>query len=114
MNIIKNIYYFYLNGFRNMTLGKTLWKIIFVKILIIMYFLNCFIHDKSLEKDGIFYHGPLYGMQKKDFLKALDIFVLPSFYASEAMPISIIEAMRSGCVIIATEHHYLPFLVGPD
>ncbi|MBK6825179.1 MAG: glycosyltransferase [Saprospiraceae bacterium] len=47
-------------------------------------------------------------------MKALDIFVLPSFYASEAMPISIIEAMRSGCVIIATEHHYLPFLVGPD
>ena len=36
MNIIKNIYYFYLNGFRNMTLGKTLWKIIFVKILIII------------------------------------------------------------------------------
>ncbi|MBK6352589.1 MAG: glycosyltransferase family 4 protein [Saprospiraceae bacterium] len=73
--------------------------------------LNTFIKD---PKDGIFYHGPLYGMQKKDFLKALDIFVLPSFYASEAMPISIIEAMRSGCVIIATEHHYLPFLVGPD
>ena len=51
MNIIKNIYYFYLNGFRNMTLGKTLWKIIFVKILIIMLFLNYFIHDKSFKSE---------------------------------------------------------------
>lgn len=51
MNIIKNIYYFYLNGFRNMTLGKTLWKIIFVKILIIMFFLNHFIHDKSFKSE---------------------------------------------------------------
>ena len=51
MNIIKNIYYFYLIGFRNMTLGKTLWKIIFVKILIIMFFLNYFIHDKSFKSE---------------------------------------------------------------
>jgi glycosyltransferase involved in cell wall biosynthesis len=62
----------------------------------------------------IFYHGPLYGEQKKNFLINMDIFCLPSFYSSEAMPISIMEAMRCGCVIITSDHHYLPFLVGPD
>ena len=51
MNIIKNIYYFYLNGFRNMTLGKTLWKIIFVKILIIMFFINYFIQEKTFKSE---------------------------------------------------------------
>lgn len=51
MNIIRNIYYFYLNGFKNMTLGKTLWKIIFIKLLVITLFLNYFIHDKSLNSE---------------------------------------------------------------
>lgn len=51
MNIIRNIYYFYLNGFKNMTLGKTLWKIVFIKLLVITLFLNYFIHDKSLNSE---------------------------------------------------------------
>ena len=66
------------------------------------------------KSSRIFYHGPLYGEQKKNFLINMDIFCLPSFYSSEAMPISIIEAMRCGCLIITSDHHYLPFLVGPD
>lgn len=51
MFIIKKIYNFYINGFRNMTIGKTLWKIIFIKLLIIFIFLNYFIHDKSLKTE---------------------------------------------------------------
>lgn len=48
---IKNIYYFYLNGFKNMTVGKTLWKLILIKLLVIFIFLNYFIHDKSLKSE---------------------------------------------------------------
>ncbi|MBM9511954.1 DUF4492 domain-containing protein [Desulfogranum marinum] len=36
------IYRFYLDGFRQMTLGKTLWKIIFIKLLIIFGVLKLF------------------------------------------------------------------------
>lgn len=46
---IKNIYDFYLNGFRSMVIGKTLWKIIIIKLLIITLFLNYVIYDKSLK-----------------------------------------------------------------
>lgn len=46
---IKNIYSFYINGFKNMTIGKTLWKLILIKLLVIFLFLNYFIHDKSLN-----------------------------------------------------------------
>ncbi|MDY0052964.1 MAG: DUF4492 domain-containing protein [Aliarcobacter sp.] len=48
---IKNIYSFYINGFKNMTIGKTLWKIILIKLLVIFIFLNYFIHDKSLKTE---------------------------------------------------------------
>lgn len=51
MLIIKNIYYFYLNGFKNMSVGKTLWKIILIKLLVILIFLNYFIHDKSINTE---------------------------------------------------------------
>ncbi|MBN1221850.1 MAG: glycosyltransferase family 4 protein [Candidatus Aminicenantes bacterium] len=40
-----------------------------------------------------------------------DIFILPSYYRSEAFPISIIEAMRSGNAVITTRHNYLPEIV---
>ncbi len=48
---IKNIYFFYLNGFKNMTVGKTLWKLILIKLLVIFIFLNYFVHDKSLKTE---------------------------------------------------------------
>ena len=48
---IKNIYSFYINGFKNMTIGKTLWKLILIKLLVIFIFLNYFIHDKSLKTE---------------------------------------------------------------
>lgn len=51
MNIIRNIYYFYINGFKNMTLGKTLWKIIIIKLIVILIFLKFFVHDKSFKTE---------------------------------------------------------------
>jgi hypothetical protein len=48
---IKNIYSFYINGFKNMTIGKTLWKLILIKLLVIFLFLNYFVHDKSLKTE---------------------------------------------------------------
>ncbi|WP_122893225.1 DUF4492 domain-containing protein [Arcobacter peruensis] len=48
---IKNIYSFYVNGFKNMTIGKTLWKLILIKLLVIFLFLNYFVHDKSLKSE---------------------------------------------------------------
>ncbi len=48
---IKNIYRFYIDGFRNMKLGRTLWKIIFIKLGVIFLVLNYFIHDKSLKSE---------------------------------------------------------------
>ncbi|MDR0961496.1 MAG: DUF4492 domain-containing protein [Mediterranea sp.] len=39
-NAIKNIWQFYLEGFRGMTLGRTLWLIIVVKLIIMFLILR--------------------------------------------------------------------------
>ena len=51
MNIINSTYYFYRDGFKNMTVGKTLWKIVFIKLIVILLFLQLFVHDKTLKSE---------------------------------------------------------------
>jgi len=48
---IKSIYMIYYDGFKNMTVGKTLWKIIFIKLAVILIFLKYFIHDKQFKTE---------------------------------------------------------------
>jgi len=39
---IRNVYTFYRDGFRSMVVGKTLWKIIFIKLFIMFAVLKMF------------------------------------------------------------------------
>ena len=41
-NLLPRIYRFYADGFRQMTLGRTLWKIIFIKLFILFAVLKFF------------------------------------------------------------------------
>ncbi len=40
---------FYKEGFKNLTLGKTLWKVIFVKLFIIFVILKIFVFDVNFN-----------------------------------------------------------------
>ncbi|WP_270970986.1 DUF4492 domain-containing protein [Campylobacter upsaliensis] len=54
LRFIFKIFDFYKEGFKNLTLGKTLWKIIFIKLFVILIILKLFVFDvnfKSLYKD---------------------------------------------------------------
>lgn len=51
MKKCKKIVNFYVDGFKNLTLGKTLWKIIILKLIIIFTFLNYYIYDKSIKSE---------------------------------------------------------------
>ena len=42
---------FYVEGFKNMKVGRTLWKLIFIKLAVILIFLNYFIHDKNFKTE---------------------------------------------------------------
>nr|WP_320050413.1 DUF4492 domain-containing protein [uncultured Desulfuromonas sp.] len=42
MGSVRSVLNFYVEGFRSMTLGKTLWKIILLKLLVFLTVLNLF------------------------------------------------------------------------
>lgn len=47
--VVKKIYCFYRDGFRRMTLGKTLWKIIIVKLIVMFAVLKLFFFPNYLK-----------------------------------------------------------------
>ncbi len=46
--------------------------------------------------------GPVYGAEKEKTLAGAELFVLPTYYANECFPLTILEAMRQGLPVIAT------------
>lgn len=66
------------------------------------YFFN-YIHENGLE-EYISYHGIVNGKEKQELLKKADIFVLLTYYPNEGQPISILEAMGNGAIILTTNH----------
>jgi glycosyltransferase involved in cell wall biosynthesis len=71
-------------------------------------------YDAIRDVDSIEYLGLVRAHQKDRLLAQSDIMILPSFYRSEALPISIIEAMRASCAIITTDHNYLKEFISSD
>lgn len=47
---LRNIYRFYLDGFREMTIGKTLWAVIIVKLAIIFLVLKLLFFPSKLSE----------------------------------------------------------------
>lgn len=45
------IFSFYRDGFRSMTVGKTLWKIIFIKLLVMFAVLKLFFFPNYLKQN---------------------------------------------------------------
>ncbi|MFY9243736.1 MAG: glycosyltransferase [Polaribacter sp.] len=62
---------------------------------------------KKLYPNRFFYMGVVKGKQKEELLKESSIFILPTFYKTEAFPLTIVEAMYFGNLIITTKHNYL-------
>ncbi len=59
--------------------------------------------DLSSKKNYIENCGPVYGSKKWSKLAETHIFVLPTYYKTEALPLSILEAMKFGCVVVSTD-----------
>ncbi len=63
---------------------------------------------KYIKENGIdeyvTYHGVVDGKKKTDLLKKCHVFVLLTTYPKEGQPISILEAMANGMVIVTTNH----------
>lgn len=69
-----------------------------------------YVKSNGLE-DFVTYHGIVGGDKKRELLKMCDIFCLLTTYPNEGQPISILEAMGNGMVIVTTDHAGIPDLV---
>lgn len=69
-----------------------------------------YIKENHLE-NYVTYHGVVFGEKKRELLKYCDIFILLSRYPNEGQPISILEAMGNGMVVITTDHAGIPDIV---
>lgn len=49
MNIFQKVFNLYYEGFKNMRLGKTLWKIIILKLIILYGVLKFFVFDENFK-----------------------------------------------------------------
>ncbi|NNH38933.1 glycosyltransferase family 4 protein [Acinetobacter terrae] len=73
------------------------------------------IHQKLTELgESAEYLGVVYGEQKKAQLLAANVFVFPTYYTMEGQPISLIEAMATGNIIVTTDHAGIPDIVGSE
>ena len=63
------------------------------------------------QRDRVRWEGPVNGEAKERVLEGADVLCLPTYYGPEALPISIIEAMRSGAAVIATAAGAIPELI---
>lgn len=54
------------------------------------------------------YHGKMHNKKAVEFIKNIDALVLPTYYSGEAFPISILEAMSYGKLVISTPRAAIP------
>lgn len=68
---------------------------------------NNYVKDNELE-NYVTYHGIVSGKEKQKLLKESYIFALPTCYPNEGQPISILEAMGNGMLVLTTNHAGIP------
>lgn len=62
-------------------------------------------------QETVKYEGVVTGEAKQRMLDKAHFFILPTKYKNEGQPISIIEAMRAGCVVITTNYRAMPEMI---
>lgn len=72
-----------------------------------------YVRSNKLE-DFVTYHGIVEGDTKRELLSSCDIFCLLTSYPNEGQPISILEAMGNGMVIVTTDYAGIPDLVADE
>lgn len=52
-NPIKKVWNFYIEGFKSMTLGKTLWAIILIKLFVMFFILKMFFFPNHIKQNAV-------------------------------------------------------------
>src|SRR5690606_1140518 len=66
---------------------------------------------KKIDKQSLNYLGFVKGALKQEVLLEANVFVLPTYYKIEGQPISIIEALATGNIIVTTRQGGIPDII---
>jgi glycosyltransferase involved in cell wall biosynthesis len=66
------------------------------------------LEQRLIGLGNVTYHGVVSGTKKRDLFAQAHLFCLPTYYAYEGQPISILEAYAAGCVVVTTAHSGIP------
>jgi glycosyltransferase involved in cell wall biosynthesis len=66
---------------------------------------------KKIDEKSLDYLGFINGSLKQEVLQQANVFVLPTYYKIEGQPISIIEALATGNIIVTTRQGGIPDIV---
>ncbi|MFV8372671.1 glycosyltransferase family 4 protein [Flavobacterium sp. LB2P74] len=70
------------------------------------------VHEKLLVlNNNVKYLGSVSGSNKYKILKQSNIFILPTYYKMEGQPISILEALATGNIVVTTAHGGIPDVI---
>lgn len=72
--------------------------------------------ESRLQRLGtaVEYVNTITGDKKKQKLQEANIFILPTYYKMEGQPISLLEGLATGNIIISTQHAGIPDVVGTN
>ncbi|MCR5742931.1 MAG: glycosyltransferase family 4 protein [Lachnospiraceae bacterium] len=76
-------------------------------------YFETFVRENDLA-EYVTYHGVVKGEAKNELLKNSDVFTLLTRYPNEGQPISILEAMGNGMLVVTTDHAGIPDIAGDD
>ncbi len=62
--------------------------------------------NSEFGENTVVYHGEIKGENKKRIFEDSDIFVFPTFFKSESFGLVLVEAMLSGCVVVASNEPF--------
>jgi glycosyltransferase involved in cell wall biosynthesis len=69
------------------------------------------VHSKINNIPSIEYLGTVHGEEKKKLFHNANVFILPTYYTMEGQPISILEGMATGNIVVVTRHSGIPDVV---
>jgi glycosyltransferase involved in cell wall biosynthesis len=67
--------------------------------------------EASIKDTNVRYVGAVYGCEKANFFRTIDVLVFPSSYLNEAEPVVVLEALSYGVTIICTSRGCLPSMM---
>ncbi len=72
---------------------------------------ECRVRERLQTLPQVEYLGPVYGEDKQNFYRSIDVLLFPTRYRNEAEPLVVLEAMQNGLPVIAFGRGSIPEII---